>query len=107
MGASSKVIVVNNKSVYDTIQEEFIVGDNILSVYPNAASNMVIIEIGSTNLKKANVLIKNISGKTVLTKLDVGSEKSEIDISDLQNGIYFIELISSGELITTKKLIKQ
>jgi hypothetical protein len=69
------------------------------TVFPNPASN--ILNIGGTMVFKKVVII-NLSGEIVKA---IASDSNEIDVSELNNGIYFIRLYGIDEVIT-KKFIK-
>ncbi|MBI3520282.1 MAG: T9SS type A sorting domain-containing protein, partial [Bacteroidetes bacterium] len=69
-------------------------------IYPNPSKNIVNIELESFD-KTIDILIINTLGQTVLQQKAV-STKTEIDLSKLQSGTYFVKL---GLL--TKKIIKE
>ena len=70
-----------------------------IKIYPNPASSVVHIDAQS----KVNAVIFDLQGKKVLQQDDATS----INISQLENGVYFIQLYSSeGSLIKTQRLVK-
>jgi trimeric autotransporter adhesin len=73
-----------------------------LSIYPNPANETINISSSKSidEIKMTNMLGTEIIHK----KFEVKSGTADIDISNLQNGIYFISIISGKER-TTKKLI--
>ena len=64
--------------------------ENKLSVYPNPTSNFINIE---PSINESYLSIKNISGIEQLSK-KINSGLSEIDVSVLTPGIYFLEIWS-------------
>jgi len=74
--------------------------DNKLGLYPNPAHYNVTI-----NLKEnATLTIYDVNGKIILEKqLFEGSQ--EIDISNINSGIYFVKLKNNTELKTEKLII--
>ena len=73
---------------------------NTFSIYPNPASTYVQIE--SEKLQGENLQVLDITGK-VLKQVSINKfNKLTIDISDLQNGIYFIKVGAD-----VKKFIKK
>lgn len=71
-----------------------------LSLYPNPAANEVGFEIKPDKAEKIMVSVKDISGRTVLTrdfgKLPVGVKSSlRLDVRQLREGLYFVEWSSS------------
>jgi choice-of-anchor B domain-containing protein len=71
-----------------------------LSMTPNPASDYFNIQLKETILSQVEVF--DVSGKQVLNMDQFNSNKGIIDISALENGIYFVRINSS----ITKKIIK-
>ena len=80
------------------------ISENI-NVYPNPATNFINIE-SESNIE--NIVIFNITGQIVsISKLqNFKTSKIEIDVSNLQTGIYFLNIeTENGNFV--KKLIIQ
>ncbi|MCD1117939.1 T9SS type A sorting domain-containing protein [Chryseobacterium turcicum] len=78
-------------SVSDAVKQNF-------KIYPNPASNFVIIETQDT-IKDINIY--SISGQKV-----INTQNKKINIQSLQSGIYFVE-IKTEKSVTTHKIIKK
>ena len=74
---------------------------NDLLVYPNPANDRLYISYKSEN-QKINFSIIDLMGKTILSN---SLDAEYIDISMLENGVYFIQL-NNGNKISTAKFIK-
>lgn len=74
---------------------------NIISIYPNPASNKISIDADGNSIEKVQLL--DITGKIVLS--NSGIIHKNIDISDLSNGIYFA-LAHTNKGIFSNKIIK-
>lgn len=81
----------------DTSAQQFVVVTNVPNllssgewkVYPNPASHKLNIE--STGLEEIRLV--DALGKTILNKtIDNGADKLQLDVSDLPNGFYHLEL---------------
>jgi len=72
-----------------------------ISLYPNPAHNKITISIGISIDK---IEIFNSLGQYVM-QLKPENTKVDVDITNLNPGIYYVK-ISSNNLITTKKLLK-
>ncbi|MDT8412114.1 MAG: T9SS type A sorting domain-containing protein [Vicingaceae bacterium] len=72
-----------------------------MQVYPNPVSNELTISIEDVNgIYMLNMY--QISGKLIIEE-KLNTSISNIDVSSLENGIYFYEIISeSGERLTGK-----
>ena len=80
--------------------------ENIITLYPNPATNQVFVETrGSSSLQ--GVVIFDIMGKSHASRI-IRNENGEmsINISHLSSGIYFVQL-NTEKGILTKKLIKE
>jgi hypothetical protein len=71
---------------------------NKLVVYPNPANEVLNISV-SNGAEVNNVNIYNVSGKLVNTAKVAANQ---INISDLNNGVYFIEILTENGKLTTK-----
>ena len=71
-----------------------------INIYPNPTSNQLSID---TELKISEITIIDITGKIIMT---IKQNTNIINVADLSNGIYFIQLITEDRVIT-KKFVKQ
>jgi hypothetical protein len=75
-----------------------------IDVYPNPTIDNLKITISNLNNKeKLSVKIIDVIGKEVLNE----PYQEELDISRLEQGIYFVSVYSDKQLLGTKKIIKQ
>lgn len=72
-----------------------------LNIFPNPATNNITLNnltIGST------LLITDMTGKTVLKTL-VSSSEMNLDVNNLNNGVYFVQLVNNSEITAANKLV--
>ena len=74
-----------------------------MTIYPNPNTGIFIIEGAEQN---SNVIITDMLGQITLRTKFFG-EKTEIDLSNYSNGIYFIQLISEYGLASKKIIINK
>ncbi|MCW3086256.1 MAG: hypothetical protein JWP12_3622 [Bacteroidetes bacterium] len=80
--------------------------DNKLTVYPNPANDVVTVQIENVLLNRSATLsLYNTTGQ-LISETRISKEKTEIDLSSLPKGIYFIRLQDEHNVIT-KKITKQ
>ncbi len=81
--------------------------ENNISIYPNPASNILSIETNQTILWSdlSSVKIVDVLGQIVFQS-ELANQKLVINIANLKNGIYFIE-VKIGTEVTRKKFIKE
>ena len=73
--------------------------DQIL-IYPNPVKDILTVQV---NGNPVHTVIQDITGKLLLD-----SYSSQIDVSNLSNGVYFLNLYhADGALISTKKIAKE
>lgn len=73
------------------------------NIYPNPFNEILIIE--SFNTETSEVLIFNVLGELMYSQ-KIQKGKTEIDMSEISSGVYFIQS-RAGEKISTQKLIKK
>ncbi len=78
-----------------------------VSVYPNPATDKIIIENSKTTMQNYIVTIKNIQGQEMLNKNITQNTNQTIDVSKLENGIYFITIHNDKENYVRKILIQK
>ena len=74
-------------------------------VYPNPTSGIFYIENGNSSASDVNISVFDLTGKMKLTKVVKDQGRIPFDISNLNNGIYLVEL-KNNEYQTRLKLIK-
>lgn len=78
--------------------------DLTIVVYPNPSSKDIFLS-GTRENHIDEIKIKNVLGEGIKTTTLRSGET--INISELQNGIYFLEIFRNNKLIATKKISKQ
>ena len=78
--------------------------NNQFSVYPNPAHEKITIEIPGT-AKESTLTILNINGQETLS-YKITESKTQIDISKLTTGVYFVKLITDKTVDVSKVIIE-
>lgn len=81
------------------VENDLLQTSNSVSIYPNPTSNYLTIE---SDLDYHTINIYNLSGKLVKT----AERNSQILVSDLSKGMYFIQLVADKNVITKKFTIE-
>ena len=79
-------------------------GNIVFAVYPNPSTDYVKFSLNDAFLDKAEVTITNIQGQ-VVKRQNISSNFNRIEVADLSNGVYFIQL-TSGNKLGFSKFIK-
>lgn len=77
---------------------------NNFSFYPNPVSSVLNIK-NETIINTISVL--DLNGRSLLDNSSVNNINSSLDVSELNAGIYFIQLMDENGLVSTQKFIKQ
>jgi hypothetical protein len=79
-------------------------------VVPNPVSDMLSIKYGLTQGQQENTGIEicNVLGQTVFRRYDSTAQVNlQIDVSEWQAGLYFVNLVAGSKKIAVKKVVKQ
>lgn len=74
-----------------------------INLFPNPASNHFTIDLSSNN-KKVEVAITDITGKIIYQKASDLENRIEVNTSEFADGIYFVQIQAAG-FIGTKRLV--
>lgn len=79
--------------------KELIVDAESISVYPNPTNR--VLHINTKELLESNISIYNVTGQEVYTKA-IFSTNEVLDLTHLNNGIYFISIITNNKIYSSK-----
>ncbi|HKR03965.1 MAG TPA: T9SS type A sorting domain-containing protein [Bacteroidia bacterium] len=71
-----------------------------INIFPNPVRDKV--KIKSPALKIEKIEIRDVMGKTVLTKIFADKENIQIDVDDLDNGVYFLKVYADKKAANFK-----
>jgi len=75
-----------------------------LNIYSNPASTQITIETSSI-ITKSQLSISNLNGQQLITH-QITEPKTQLDISDLPSGVYFVRVIND-KAVSIGKFVKQ
>ncbi|MDD2797368.1 MAG: sialate O-acetylesterase [Bacteroidales bacterium] len=78
---------------------------NALKVYPNPFCDFLNLNL--SNISAKSIIVKDVTGKTVLVQSMEGQSQLQINTRELQQGIYFLHLISDKGVANAVKIIKK
>lgn len=101
---------IPNLQFYNTSCENVTLIDNLIDIksnykidiYPSPVNSILSIATDDVLIQKTKILITNCIGETVYSS----HFDNQINVSLLQNGIYFINFMDNKNLISSKKIIK-
>ena len=81
--------------------------DVFSSAYPNPANSTVSFDYNMPlDVNSASVAIYNMMGQEVVREnLNLGGSRADINVSDLNEGVYFYSLIVNNETVKTNKFV--
>jgi hypothetical protein len=74
-----------------------------ISIYPNPADDQIILQIESNDY--SSLVIRNITGQIVMQE-QINNSQMQLDVSELESGLYLIELQGKDRSITEKIIIR-
>ena len=82
--------------------------EDAVSVYPNPTSGIVTVGYNLSNTQPLNVVVVNAMGSVVATLNNVqgGFGASTIDLTNVSEGIYFVNLTNNGQTVTKRIVVK-
>lgn len=86
----------------DVLGDEDEINTNAFTIYPNPVKKTLFVRANFISEETTTYKIVNMLGQTVLR----GENYNKVNVSELEGGIYFIEL-TTGEEIISKRFIKQ
>jgi len=87
--ACSSNLITNSVEVESVVEN--------LSIYPNPTAGALTIQ---TTADIQNIMVTNTLGQTVLTVNNVAATMTQINTADLDNGVYFITVITDNKMMT-------
>lgn len=82
---------------------------NIISIYPNPFSNSFFVELSQDiiiNNENLEIIIYDLLGRSVKRVTGIKTVKFEIDMSELNNGMFIYNISSGKEIIGTGRILK-
>ncbi|MDO5972121.1 M64 family metallopeptidase [Flavivirga aquimarina] len=83
------------------------VNNLVITMYPNPANTTANFKVESNNDTRLKVDIISLDGKSVKTVPLSNYETQQVDISNLNTGIYIANVYTNNILVASKKLVKQ
>ena len=95
--------VINGSGSVSRIAENNIIN---FMIFPNPCTDFLEIYVGNNKIGNYQLTVFDISGKEILTFQSLTNDKLKIDLSNLEQGIYFLQL-SDGMNKSVQKFLKQ
>jgi len=73
--------------------------------YPNPAHSSVKISVKDGAQDITKITVYDVLGKTIQNTANIHSNEINVDVSKFRKGIYFVEITTTDNNKTTKKLI--
>ena len=85
------------------------IGNTAIKIYPNPATDQITVEVSMEADNDVQVSIMDAAGRVAVQSnrtMSKGDNQIQMDLSRLNNGIYFVQ-VRNGELVKTRKLVVQ
>lgn len=115
-GATTITLIVSNGCGSDTATisldpfgiEESLLGQS-LNIYPNPASDYIQLEASSASSAAIEIVLRDAQGRAVLQSFENGHNgelRTQLDVSDLADGIYILEVHQDGLKVNRRLSIR-
>jgi photosystem II stability/assembly factor-like uncharacterized protein len=96
----------SDTGVFKFINDILNVNDNKiigLNIFPNPANDIVNVSVG--NEKISDIAIFDITGKQVISLHNISLNNTQVDVSNLEKGIYLMKVVDESNAQQTIKLV--
>ncbi|WP_178989174.1 DUF7619 domain-containing protein [Winogradskyella schleiferi] len=102
----------NDPIITNTFQTEFVETLSVdtfetvdFTLFPNPAKDEVKIQLSNTNFGTGKINIYNIQGKVILKDIKFSENSSTLNISNIESGLYFVELTLGNRAMVQKLIV--
>jgi len=74
---------------------------NSLTIYPNPATDLLSLNFGS-QVEKGDIVIFDTKGQSIIRKSILNAQTANINVNNLNSGIYLIKITMGGKVINSK-----
>ena len=86
----------------ESITEQFV---RSFSLYPNPTNGQIVISMDE-NVKATEATVYNMMGQTVISQ-QIDDRQFEMNLNDLQSGIYFVAVRNGNKVVGIQKIVKE
>ncbi len=99
-GNSAMIILPATNSYESTTDSK----SNNFTIYPNPANNQVIIELNELEANQFQLF--DLNGR-LIKRGQINGQKTSLAISELENGVYLLNILIDNEVVGVQRLFKQ
>ncbi|MEZ5016137.1 MAG: HYR domain-containing protein [Flavipsychrobacter sp.] len=88
------------------VTPELLSGNQYLKIYPNPNNGTFNVQL-STDVEAAKIIVHDLVGKIVLTKSISNSSNSILNLSDIADGMYLVEVRIGNDIYRERVVIKR
>ncbi|MBK8278677.1 MAG: T9SS type A sorting domain-containing protein [Saprospiraceae bacterium] len=82
--------------------------NDAIRVFPNPTSGLFIVELSEVPIEGTRMRVVNLAGQVMMERMAVTDIKVQsVNATSLPQGLYFIQVITSGKPIAVEKFIKR
>ncbi len=97
------------QTVYENIIGVEELNENkVFTIYPNPTNGKINLKINQTeDLKIKNIIVYNVFGAELFLDFQIKSNHLQIDLTQLPNGVYFVELQTANKNYRKKLVLSK
>jgi DNA-binding cell septation regulator SpoVG len=79
--------------------------NELLKIYPNPFNQNTSIDFENTKNEKHNLLVYNVFGELIFSSDNITEGHVKIERNNLKSGLYIVQLLADGQLVSTAKML--
>ncbi len=76
-----------------------------VSISPNPNTGVFVINFSNPNSKNININVINLIGETIKTINTISGRREQINLSELGNGVYYLQICSENNTVVKKVIV--
>ena len=110
LGPISQTIIDSNSKYSIFVQSPSFVSElnnsSTINLYPNPSKEKLGINVSENSIQNAEAILYDMNGREV-SRTAIHAAKTELEISALSKGVYFVKFVNERGFVKTMKFIKE
>lgn len=101
---SNNINLIGNNFSEDSNEQESILNESEILIYPNPTNGKIYIDFLSQSLSHTEFILMDLKGQIIQNSISGNQEKKELDLTNLPEGSYMIVIKNSDQIIKERLL---
>jgi hypothetical protein len=105
-GNGNEWFIDSEGKLYSSVSVSDFTKESSLQIFPNPTTDIINIQLGNIDLEQTVLNIYDMYGK-LIQEVEIDNGYKAVNVEHLSNGVYFMQLFNKGQVIDSRKIIKQ